>query len=62
MDAEKAIAEMDGQSLNGANISVQWTNKDRPPKTFDQADECFKCKQTGHWARNCPRGNERRYF
>jgi len=59
-DAEDALRELDGATLLGRTIAVEWARGSRRSDT----DACFRCGAAGHWARDCQeapgRGDRRR--
>jgi len=57
-DAEDAIRELDGATLLGRHIAVEWAKgprrgSDSSSGRDKNGDACFKCGDTGHWARDC---------
>jgi len=55
-DAEDAIRELDGTSLLGRHIAVEWAKGPRrgsDSSSTRDGDACFKCGESGHWARDC---------
>jgi len=58
-DAEDAIKELDGATLLGRRIAVEWAKGPRRgsdssgSRDKTDGDACFKCGESGHWARDC---------
>jgi len=58
-DAEDAIKELDGATLLGRRIAVEWAKGPRrgsdssSSRDKTDGDACFKCGESGHWARDC---------
>lgn len=57
-DAEDAIRYEDGREFEDQSIVVEWAHgPSYKPATYD---ECYRCRHTGHWARDCPKLEEDR--
>merc|ERR1712137_401954 len=53
--ADDATEGLQGKDLLGSPLFIEPAKSSR---TTDR-DSCFKCKQSGHWARDCPEGGGR---
>ncbi|XP_054724029.1 serine/arginine-rich splicing factor 4-like [Uloborus diversus] len=72
-DAEDAIKYENGREIRGQSIVVEWArgpsyrsggggreNYGRPAR--QNSEECYRCRRTGHWARDCPELERDRYY
>ncbi|XP_002399999.2 serine/arginine-rich splicing factor RS2Z33 isoform X2 [Ixodes scapularis] len=61
-DAEDAVKYENGREIRGQSVVVEWARGPsfRPPAAkVSSFDECYRCRRTGHWARDCPEGDSR---
>jgi len=55
-DAEDALRYENGRSICGNSIVVEWAKGTPRVGGRSDSDECYKCRRTGHMARDCTRG------
>ncbi|CAD8069908.1 unnamed protein product [Paramecium sonneborni] len=54
-EAEDALKALNGCEINGQKLKVDVVDNRKGRRNGPQEkDECFKCGQGGHWARECP--------
>eukprot|EP01112_Ceratiomyxa_fruticulosa_P007341 TRINITY_DN1899_c0_g1_i9.p1 TRINITY_DN1899_c0_g1~~TRINITY_DN1899_c0_g1_i9.p1 ORF type:complete len:234 (+),score=49.26 TRINITY_DN1899_c0_g1_i9:206-907(+) len=56
-DGDDAIRDLDGATLFGEKVRVEWAKGGRPRGPPPSGgDRCFSCGGEGHWARDCRGG------
>ncbi|XP_013786254.1 serine/arginine-rich splicing factor 4-like isoform X2 [Limulus polyphemus] len=72
-DAEDAIKYENGRELRGQSIVVEWARgpsfrpsshamKSGGGRSRSIYDECYHCRHSGHWARDCPELERDRFY
>ncbi|XP_076370014.1 uncharacterized protein LOC143256544 [Tachypleus tridentatus] len=72
-DAEDAIKYENGRELRGQSIVVEWARgpsfrpssyamKSGGGRSHSIYDECYHCRHSGHWARDCPELERDRFY
>ena len=59
-DAEDALRDLNGARLLGREIAVEWAKSEGRRTEPSDADSCFRCGGTGHWAKDCKEAPSRR--